>query len=161
MIFDGKLSPFNNSLVGCGNSHGQLNVWNTKHSLGNSCVTLNHGSEVLCLSWHNVNANLILSGCSDAVIRLWDLRSPGQPLKRFLGHDYGVKRLKFNPFDPGKFLSCSFDKTVRSWALENEYHHSRLEHHTEFVYGLDMSPFKRNLAIDCSWDSEIKLFDYF
>ena len=79
---------------------------------------------------------------------------------RFLGHDLAVRKVVSSPFDADKFLSCSYDKTVRCWDLKNELKHLKLEHHTEFVYGLDLSPFQHSLAVDCSWDCETKLFTY-
>ena len=33
-----------------------------------------------------------------------------------------------------------------------------IEHHSEFVYGLDFSTFVPGLVADCSWDQNIKLF---
>ena len=160
MMFDGKFSNHNESIIASGDSMNFLNIWDTRNISGKPMLKFNHGCEVLCIAWHKFNQNLILSGSADGIIRVWDLRYKGQPLKRFLGHDYAVKRLKWSPFNEHVFLSCSYDKTCRKWNLNNEYHHSKLEHHTEFVYGLDLSPFHGNIAVDCSWDSEIKLFKY-
>ena len=33
-----------------------------------------------------------------------------------------------------------------------------IEHHTEFVYGLDFSNFIPGLVGDCSWDQHIRLY---
>ena len=79
---------------------------------------------------------------------------------RFLGHDQAVRKIVSCPFDANRFLSCSYDKTVRSWNMHQELKHEKLEHHTEFVYGLDLSPFEQFLAVDCSWDCEAKIFHY-
>ena len=38
--------------------------------------------------------------------------------------------------------------------MQHELKHDKLEHHTEFVYGLDLSPFEQFLAVNCSWDCE-------
>ena len=79
---------------------------------------------------------------------------------RFLGHDQAVRKIVSCTFDANRFLSCSYDKTVRSWNMQHELKHEKLEHHTEFVYGLDLSPFEQFLAVDCSWDCEAKIFNY-
>ena len=79
---------------------------------------------------------------------------------RFLGHDQAVRKIVSCPFDANRFLSCSYDKTVRSWNMHQELKHEKLEHHPEFVYGLDLSPFEQFLAVDCSWDCEAKIFNY-
>ena len=86
------------------------------------------------------------------------LRNHQQPLKRFFGHDYAVRNIVSAPSD--KFLSCSYDLTVRSWNILDSSRHNYLKHHTDFVYGIDICPFNLNLAIDCSWDTETKLFHF-
>ena len=79
---------------------------------------------------------------------------------RFLGHNLAVRKIVSDPFDADRFMSCSYDKTVRSWNMKNELKHFKLEHHREFVYGLDISHFQQFLAVSCSWDCEIKLFNH-
>lgn len=116
-----------------------------------------HGNEVISLEWHQSTYPWILTGSSDGVIRLWDLRHCYQPWKRFIGHDYAVRQIASVK---DKFLSCSYDLTVRSWTITDPTHHRFLKHHTEFVYGVDICPFDYNLGVDCSWDREMKLFPF-
>lgn len=130
---------------------GHLSVHDTR---SRQVTRLFHGCDVTCLSWHQIE---ILTGGADGVIRLWDLRNKAQPVKRFIGHDYAVRKICSVA---NEFLSCSYDKTVAHWNLCETHRFRRLDHHTEFVYGLDLSPFHPRLAIDCSWDSTVKLLTF-
>jgi len=82
MIFDAKQSPIELHWLATGDSSYNLNVWNTKTRPTCSELSLFHGCDVLTVHWHRSNTNLIFSGGSDGLIRLWDLRNPYQPIKR-------------------------------------------------------------------------------
>lgn len=158
MVFESRFSRIHPSLIAIGSSQKRLDIWDLNGQ--KSALAMNHGCDVISLDWHKGNSYLILTGATDGVIRLWDLRHPYQPCARFIGHEYAVKRVVASPHDQDKFLSCSYDLSVRSWSIKSPTRHKRLTHHTEFVFGLDLSPFQNNLAVDCSWDSETKLFHY-
>ena len=151
-----------NGLIATALSNSQMQLWDRRGASGKPCLSANHGSEVTSVEWHRSDINKICSGASDSVIRLWDIRNTCQPTLRLLGHDYAVRKIVTCKFNPDVLLSCSYDKTVRRWDLQSRLlnKHEKLEHHSEFVYGLDTSPMLPGLAVDCSWDSEIKLFRY-
>ena len=158
MVYQSKSSPNRNSTVGCVTSSGLLNVWDLNSPPHNVIHSLPHGNDVLTLEWHKENQHYVLTGSSDGVIRLWDLRNHYQPVKRFFGHDHAVRNLVVSKFND--FLSCSYDMTVRSWDINDTLNHRSLRHHSEFVYGIDICPFNSNLAVDCSWDEIISLFHH-
>ncbi|KAL4423386.1 hypothetical protein ABPG77_004317 [Micractinium sp. CCAP 211/92] len=54
-------------------------------------VPSGHGSATNCLRWHPASEHLLLSASHDPAILLHDLRSPGQPLHRLLGHATGAR----------------------------------------------------------------------
>ena len=158
LVYQSKSSPIRTSTIGCVTSSGLLNIWDLNSPPRTVTHSLQHGNDVITLDWHKSIQNFILTGCSDGVIRLWDLRNHYQPVKRFLGHDHAVRNLVSKSND--KFLSCSYDMSVRSWDINDTINHRSLKHHTEFVYGIDICPFNLNLAVDCSWDEMISLFHY-
>lgn len=82
MAFDAKRSPIELNWLATGDSSYNLNVWNTKTRNTCSELSLFHGCDVLTVNWHRLNTNLIFSGGSDGLIRLWDLRNHHQPVKR-------------------------------------------------------------------------------
>ena len=153
LVHQAKVSYHQPHIFGCVSSKGTLNIWDLRSR--QESLSMFHGTEVLCLEWLEHFDSLILTGSSDGVIRLWDVRNHFQPVKRFIGHEYAVRQIK-NAND--RFLSCSYDLTVRSWTLSDPSHHRFLKHHTEFVYGIDVCPFDSSLAVDCSWDTTLKLF---
>ncbi len=75
----------------------------------------------------------MISGSSDATIKLWDLEQcpnpshphtyrPVQAVARAgsdsSGHRFGITHLSFYPFDSAAFLSCSHDQTLKLWSTE-------------------------------------------
>ncbi len=156
MVFDAK-SSIDGLVASAGEGQLSLIDWRQKTLIG----TLKHGSDVLCLDWMPGDSCQFLSGAADGVLRLWDVRQCSLPIRRFLGHDFAVRKVIWSHFNKDTFLSCSYDKTVRQWLVSHRGagHHKKLEHHTEFVYGLDTSPFYHRLAVDCSWDSTVKFFN--
>ena len=103
MVYQSKSSPIRTSTVGCVTSSGLLNIWDLNSPPRNVTHSLPHGNDVITLEWHKAIQHWVLTGSSDGVIRLWDLRNHYQPVKRFLGHDHAVRSIvsKFND----KFLS--------------------------------------------------------
>ena len=158
LCFQAKQSPHHKNTVAVVLSNHQLQVWDCR--LGQVSLVLFHGCDVTTLEWHLGDENLIMTGAADGLLRLWDLRKPQTPLKRFIGNLMAIRKVVSCKFHYETFLSCSYDKTIRCWNLNNEKCHRKLEHHTEFVYGLDTSPKLSRMAVDCSWDSQIKLFTY-
>ena len=158
LCFDAKQSPIRDKIVSVALSNHQLQLWDCRGF--SKCSTLFHGCEVITVDWHNTNENFVITGSSDGILRLWDLRKSGTPVKRFIGHEWAIRQVTSCKFNADIFLTCSYDKTVRRWNIQNENVHHILQHHTEFVYGIDTNPIIKGLAIDCSWDSQIKLFKY-
>ena len=83
MMFDAKRSNLEKTWFATGDSSGNLNICDEKIRPTNSKLTFYHGCDVLVVNWHGLNRNLIMSGGSDGIIRLWDLRNHQQPLKRY------------------------------------------------------------------------------
>lgn len=81
----------------------------------------------------------LISGGSDATVKLWDLEQCPAPslshtyrpiavvpragsnpsgLGSTSGHRFGITHLSFYPFDSAAFLSCSYDQTLKLWSTE-------------------------------------------
>ena len=69
-------------------------------------------------------SNLILTGCEDAVIRLWDTRQGDRAARSVTGtysaHSQYLTSVRFNSQVENIFLSGSLDGTVKLWDLRND-----------------------------------------
>lgn len=76
----------------------------------------------------------LISGGSDASIRIWDLEQCGNPHDSHVykpvakinrsesnekAHQFGITSLSFYPFDPNAFLSSSYDQTLKLWDTDS------------------------------------------
>ena len=57
--------------------------------------------------------NILASSGTDGLIKIWDIRSPGQPKCVFPGHDYAVRKVRFSPYKASQLASSSYDFTVK------------------------------------------------
>lgn len=110
----------------------------------------------------------LVSGGSDATIRLWDLESFSDPVEahayepvsqiaraadlqgsaKSQAHRYGITHLSFYPFDAAAFLSTSYDQTLKLWATET----SRLSGSFDLgakAYTHAISPIASHLLVAC------------
>ncbi|CCD23596.1 Cdc40p NDAI_0B05630 [Naumovozyma dairenensis CBS 421] len=62
--------------------------------------------------------HLILSGGNDNVVKIWDFYHDRKVLRDYKGHSKAIKSLCFND-DGTKFISSSFDRTVKIWDTES------------------------------------------
>ena len=112
----------------------------------------------------------LISGGSDATIRLWDLEAGHptaghtyKPAAQILrsdsngggasdnppGHRFGVTHVSFYPFDSAAFLSSSYDETLKLWSTES----TRLSGSFELgakVYTHAVSPVADHLLVACA-----------
>ncbi|KAK4237471.1 hypothetical protein C8A03DRAFT_34588 [Achaetomium macrosporum] len=104
-----------------------------------------HQAGVSALALERFDGRILISGGSDATIKIWDLEqcpnpwqshtyrpvavvprartdpsAPGRGLgpSSAHGHRFGVTGLSFYPFDSAAFLSCSYDQTLKLWSTE-------------------------------------------
>ena len=68
-----------------------------------------------CFAFNPFQASSFLVGTEEGSIHLCSLDYSGQYLRTYEGHHMAVYGLRWNPFHPRVFLSCSADWTVRLW----------------------------------------------
>ena len=123
-----------------------------------------HQAEILCCDWNKYNHGCLVTGSVDGTVRGWDSRKPSQPLFILHGHKLAVRRVCCSPHSAERFVTSSYDCTVRFWSAHGEGGLGKsacleeLKHHTEFVYGLDCSVHNTGLVSDCSWDSSVRVY---
>lgn len=68
-----------------------------------------------CFSFNRHNEHLFIVGTEEGKIHKCSKAYSGQYLETYQGHHMAVYALKWNPFHPRVFISCSADWTVKIW----------------------------------------------
>ncbi|TPX30656.1 hypothetical protein SeMB42_g07886 [Synchytrium endobioticum] len=72
----------------------------------------------LCFDFHPVDNNMYIVGTEDGCLHKCSTSYHEQYLATFSGHQGPVYRVRWSPFLPSAFISCSADWTVRLWNQE-------------------------------------------
>nr|XP_022918396.1 peroxisomal targeting signal 2 receptor [Onthophagus taurus] len=159
LVYNAMWSPHVANCFASVSGEGTLKIWNIS-SPSTPITTKVHDAEVLSCDWCKYDQNLLTTGGSDGLIRGWDLRNLNQPIFQLIGCEYAVRRVQFSPHNLSVIASVSYDFTTRIWdfnkcpeAIET------INHHTEFVYGLDWNVLKKGELADCGWDSLVHVFN--
>uniref|UniRef100_S4RGF4 Peroxin-7 n=1 Tax=Petromyzon marinus TaxID=7757 RepID=S4RGF4_PETMA len=154
VVYSTVWSPHIPSCFASASGDQTLRVWDVKSPHAARIVIPAHQEEVLSCDWCKYDQNLLVSAAVDCGIRGWDLRNIRQPVFSLLGHSYAIRRVRCSPFQPTVLASCSYDFSVRFWDFQAPVPLLQtVEHHTEFVCGLDFSihtPGQVTLCIRCS-----------
>ena len=117
-----------------------------------------HHGEVLSLDWNKYAENIICTGGSDQLVKVWDIRAPSRELSVLQGHEFGVRRVKFSPHEENIIASVGYDMTMRIWDTTRPPQASMVhvyDAHTEFVVGFDWSLYHRGAWATCAWDENV------
>lgn len=72
-----------------------------------------------CFDFNKHNEHLFIVGTEEGKIHKCSKAYSGQYLETYMGHHMAIYALKWNPFHPRVFVSCSADWTVRIWDHNN------------------------------------------
>jgi dynein intermediate chain 1 len=72
-----------------------------------------------CFDFNRHNEHLFIVGTEEGKIHKCSKAYSGQYLETYQGHHMVIYSLKWNPFHPRVFISCSADWTVRIWDHNN------------------------------------------
>lgn len=59
----------------------------------------------------------MLTGSSDSIVKLWDIRKISRAVHEFHGHQSNVVQVQWSPHDIALFATCSEDKRVIIWDI--------------------------------------------
>ena len=68
-----------------------------------------------CFDFNRVSEHLFIVGTEEGKIHKCSKAYSGQYLETYLGHHMAVYTIRWNPFHPRVFISCSADWTVKLW----------------------------------------------
>ena len=176
-----------NNLILTSSKDNTIRIWKIFYKENNEyenikCIGIltGHSESVNCTDIHikkNNKENLIISGCKDGSIKLWnfsdinnnnnsddndnEIEEINESLASKVMHDDEINAIKFAP--NGKiFASASYDKTIKIFELNNENNNFNMIHnlvgHKKGVTDISFSPYAKILA-SCGTDKLIKMWN--
>ncbi|GFN75614.1 peroxisomal targeting signal 2 receptor [Plakobranchus ocellatus] len=152
-------SPHIPGLFASASGDHTLRLWDTRKPEGYVRLIPAHEAEILSCDWCKYDQNILFSGGVDGLIRGWDVRNPKLPTCELRGHTYAVRRLCASPFQGSIIASASYDFSIKIWDVIKQVCVDTIEHHTEFVYGLDFNVHVPNQMADCGWDELLHVYN--
>ncbi|KAI0908157.1 WD40-repeat-containing domain protein [Ustulina deusta] len=119
-----------------------------------------HQAGVSALALERFDGRILVSGGSDASIKLWDLEQCGNPSKPHTfnpvgairpspqAHKFGITHLSFYPFDSAAFVSTSYDQTLKLWSTEEARLSASFSLGSK-IYTHALSPIASHLLVAC------------
>ncbi|KAI1284143.1 WD40-repeat-containing domain protein [Xylaria sp. FL0933] len=119
-----------------------------------------HQAGVSALALERFDGRTLVSGGSDASIKLWDLEQCGNPSEPHTfkpvatirpssqTHKFGITHLSFYPFDSAAFISTSYDQTLKLWSTEEARVSASFSLGSK-VYTHAISPIASHLLVAC------------
>lgn len=162
IVYSAIWSPLISGTFATSSGDGTLRVWDSRKSYMPQTVIAAHETEVLSCDWSKYDPNTLVTGSVDCSMKIWDLRNPRSAVRQLFGHGYAVRRVRFSPHSNAVIASCSYDFTVRMWNFTVPPAANPIlevvEHHSEFVYGLDFNLHIPGMLADCAWDSKAMVY---
>lgn len=139
-----------------GSSDGNIYLYNYKTGLRIKTLS-GHSGGTYAVAFSPADANLLISGGADRIIRCWKLPSGASvPL---IAHTGIIRTLAFNPANPDVFASGSDDTTVRLWQVSTATLLNTLVGHSAIIWDVTFSPDGKSLGSVgndynlCLWDN--------
>ncbi|MFX1512649.1 MAG: hypothetical protein ACFFCQ_08690 [Promethearchaeota archaeon] len=150
---DGKILASSSSEIP-GRTEKTIRLWNVTNGNLTECNTqIDYYKSVSSVVFSPSN-NTLASGCTDGVIRFWDVQN-GDELKNISAHDnQGVSSIVFSP-DGTKLASGGYDGRVKLW---NATHEKLLNKSQDPISSVVFSPDGTKLAWS-SWDATIRVWN--
>eukprot|EP00752_Nemacystus_decipiens_P001367 g1356.t1 len=142
-----------------GGEDNQIRMWDLRTRRCKVIFT-GHSKAITCLTaLREDGSNLVLSGAKDCTVRLWDINEASgcKALRKFSGHEGSVGSiLKIGPFAA---VSCSNDRTLRTWDHRVKGSVGVLRGHTGPVTCVQQSPANRSVLASGSADGTVMMWD--
>ncbi|KAI1178097.1 WD40-repeat-containing domain protein [Nemania sp. FL0916] len=119
-----------------------------------------HQAGVSALALERFDGRILISGGSDASIKIWDLEQCGNPSNPHTfkpvgairasaqAHRFGITHLSFYPFDSAAFISTSYDQTLKLSSTEEARVSASFSLGSK-IYTHAVSPIASHLLVAC------------
>ncbi|MBB5037695.1 protein kinase domain-containing protein [Prosthecobacter dejongeii] len=119
-----------------GHNDGHIRIYDT--ATGKVIQELEHPGEVKTLRLAPGGKELLLSGSTDKLAHVWDLRS-GKKIQTFRGHDHTIIASGWSP-DARSVATASYDRTARLWSVETGQSIGTPMQHPAWLSHVEFSP---------------------
>ncbi|KAJ3093444.1 WD repeat-containing protein 78 [Physocladia obscura] len=113
----------------------------------------------LCFDFNTKDKNIYLIGTEDGHIHRCSVSYNEQYLQTQFGHTGPVYKVKWSPFLPNIFLSCSTDWTVRLWNIEEESYAFKFQSGKNHITDIAWSPTISTIFGCVSNDGRLEVWD--
>lgn len=137
LVFCATMSPFNKNTFASVSCDSTLKLWDT-NCTSRSIMTVKDAdsAELLSCDWSNCDANVVVTGSSDGLIKGFDIRKMTKAVFELYGCDSAVRRVQCSYDSPYRLAASSFDNSTRVWnAIESVEPVETFYNHSEFAYG--------------------------
>jgi len=111
-----------------------------------------------CMDFNKDDDNIFVVGTEEGAIHKYSKAYNSQLLQTFEGHHMAVYAVKWNPFHPDVFLSCSADWTVKLWEANTPTPLMTFDLNTS-VGDVAWAPFSSTVFAVITNDGKLRLFD--
>eukprot|EP00833_Pecoramyces_ruminatium_P012773 jgi/Orpsp1_1/1186805/evm.model.d7180000053415.1 len=94
----------------------------------------------LCFDFNSKDSNIYLVGTEDGIIHKCSCSYSEQYLQSYFGHSGPIYKIRWSPFLPHIFLTCSSDWTIRLWSQEEEQYIFKFENEKDTITDIQWSP---------------------
>mmetsp|Transcript_13388 Transcript_13388/g.46618 ORF Transcript_13388/g.46618 Transcript_13388/m.46618 type:complete len:792 (-) Transcript_13388:319-2694(-) len=167
----GKGSERGESLVSI-STDGRVVEWSMKKGLEDACLmvlkrvgasegVISRQASGLCFDFARDDASIYLAGTEDGLVHRCSCSYNEQYLETYTGHTGPVYRIRYSPFWPPAFLSCSADWTAKLWHASDSsaVHTFQSVDLADVVHDVAWSPHDATVFALVAGDGRMEIWD--
>jgi len=131
----------------------------TKQPTGGSEGIISRRASGMCIAFSPRDPNYYLAGTEDGHIHKCSCSYNEQHLESFFGHAGPVYKLRWSPFCPNTFISCSADWSIKLWHQESPNAIFTFFSTTDYVADVAWSPNNSTVFASVTGDGRIDVWD--
>ncbi|CAL8115492.1 unnamed protein product [Orchesella dallaii] len=144
------------NVLASGSADNTVIVWDM-----NTCTAATRlecfSEKVQSVKWHPIEAQSLLTGCCDGIVKLFDCRTPGT--NKSWAFEGEIERIMWNKFDPLHFFASTEKGMVHYVDIRATKPIWNLNAHTSAVGGLALSSYCKDMLVTGSQDETAKVWD--